>query len=182
MKKIILILSIFFMFSCSKNKQESPEDSNNPTIFFISFESGNQQFYFDEEYFLIDFSNQYLAELDQLNLNMKSSTNNRYRCNVFIHGANIFDKSLPLQLDGNSHAIRDGRAELQLIDQINTAATTFGPDDDYNFTGSTLTNQLSLTITSLSTTLIECSFEGIIETKTGKPIHVQNGRLKIQLH
>lgn len=187
MEKVLFVALLFFLYSCADDNPVVIEEKgididsviNNTNTEFIYFEDKDIKYFFPEETFIKDFSNMYMEEADQLNINMKSD--NQYRCDIFISGADIFSLNFPQKV-GSFREGSFGHANMQLIDQLKDVQNQFASDDDYNFSGSTLYGSSSyfyLTIYSLENRLISCSFGGVIETSTGRRIIVQNGKLRI---
>ena len=189
MKKVFLVMSLFLLYSCSDDDEGGNGDRidieaivNDPNAEFIYFEDGETQYYYPDEFFINNFSNSYLEGSDQLNINMRYDKQRQYYCYINISGADIMNRQYPYTLDETSVGNFDGDVELQLLDQFNRADVAFGPDDDYNYFGGSISKQLSLTVNSLENNVIVASFEGVIETMTGKQINVENGQLRVFLN
>lgn len=189
MKKLSLLLISLSLFAYSCSNDDDPNRIDIDTIAgdssaeFIYFEHDKTQYYFPTEFVLPDFSNTYLNTdgLDQLNLNMHIE-GGRYRCNIFVNGLDLTRRDFPITISQSDDL--PGNASIQLIDQVETPAVQFGPDDDLNYVASSLLNDFFLTIESMTDEEISGTFTGIVKTPGNgrKFILLENGRFRIRLN
>ncbi|MEM9329301.1 MAG: hypothetical protein AAGA85_26800 [Bacteroidota bacterium] len=187
MKRLLSLAILTIFFACEPDNVPEVSGINIASIIneadteFIYFEDADkQQYYYPTKNDLPGFSNRYLFESEQVNLNMRSNDAFQYDCNIFMSIPDFFNISLPAQV-GGSGRFPVGTGELQLIDKLNDVDNQFGPDDDYNFVGSSLFEEMAFTIISLDDQVFQAEFSGRILTKTGRRIEVINGRVRIQL-
>ena len=173
MKNLLLLLVAILLFvSCSKNnvKQELPDQ-------YIKAQFGEENIIYERgtvacEYLFRDDSSTSFV-IDQLGL-VTNSIGNQRGIQIYVMGSQFRDLNFPVNIGVLENALVD----LQLIEYNSPADTVFGINDDWNYSG-VLNNFL---IEKYDTQgYIEGSFSGIISTRTGRLLNVNEGAFRIMI-
>jgi hypothetical protein len=176
MKKYYILNITFFLLiltSCDNN------EDIEPTYDYIKFDTDDKSFLLNSEYDA--FWNTYFkgSNQDQLGLVMQDESGELLG-QIFLNNSDFSNKTFPFTVDIKSDPLKDGSAQMSLINLVIRRDTIFNETDNINYTNHSGDN-FTLTINSFENSVLKGEFFGVLKTKTGKTKPIDNGRFKIKV-
>ena len=172
--KVFNIAILFSLFTSCDNKEDI-----EPTYDYIKFDSGNASFLLNSEYDQTWNSYFKSSNQDQLGLVLKDEEG-KLLAQIHLINSNFLNKSFPFTIDGQSDALKDGSAQMSLLNLTAQRDTIFNKTDSINYTNHSSGNFV-LTINSFENDILKGNFYGTLKTITGKTKSIDHGRFKIKV-